>query len=137
MREYQRTSSIWQAIMKKYPSRQDFSRLPANTVLVNVFNYDRQWKVKVTEDGRELDVKQIKCEDPYAVLSYDINMYKHKKAVGEGNGTKYNTHTFMAVASRPDAEITVEVTDRFGRTYRASRQLPIACTIDAMAPTGI
>ena len=137
VREYQRTSSIWQAIMKKYPSRQDFSRLPANTVLVNVFNYDRQWKVKVTEDGRELDVKQIKCEDPYAVLSYDINMYKHKKAVGEGNGTKYNTHTFMAVASRPDAEITVEVTDGFGRTYRASRQLPIACTIDAMAPTGI
>lgn len=137
IREFQRANSTWQAIMKKYPGRQDFSKLADNTVLINVFNYDQEWTVRVYEDGKELPVKRIKCEDPYVTLTYDIPMYQAQKKYGEGNSTKYNTHTFCAVASKPDSQITVEVTDRFGHTYRSTKQRPIACTLEDLAPSGI
>lgn len=136
LRQYYQTNSTWQAIRKAYPGRQDFSALKDNTVLVNVFNYDREWKVRVYEEGRELSVERVKCEDPYVTLTYDIPMFAKKGKYGDGNCTKYNTHTFRAVASRSDSPITVEVTDRFGRTYRSTRQRPIACTQDALAPCG-
>ena len=130
------TNPTWQAIVKTYHGRQDFSTLPDNTVLVNVFNYDKAWKVRIFEDGRELPVKRIKCEDPYATMSYDIPMFKKKGAYGDGNATRANTHMFSAVASKPNGKITVKVTDRFGRTYTSVKQLPIACTIEALAPSG-
>lgn len=137
LREFQRGNSTWQAILKAYPGRQDFTKLADNSVLVNVFNYDREWTVRVYENGKELPVKRIKCEDPYVTITFDIPMYKKKKKYGEGNSTKYNTHTFLAVASRPDSQIRVEVTDRFGHTYSTSKQLPIACTLEELAPSGI
>ena len=137
VKDVQRTSSTWQAILKAYPGRQDFTKMADNTVLINVFNYDREWTVKVYEDGRELPVERVKCEDPYVTLSFDIPMFQQKGKYGEGNCTKYNTHTFRAVAGKPDSQITVEVTDRFGHTYRSTRQRPIACTLEGMAPTGI
>lgn len=136
LKEYQRTHSVWQAIMKAYPGRQDFSKLADNTVLVNVFNYDREWKVKVYEEGKEISVERIKCEDPYVTMTFDIPMFAKKKKYGEGNSTKYNTHTFCAVASKPDTKITVEVTDRFGRVYRSTKERPISCTLEALAPSG-
>lgn len=136
VRQYSQTNVTWQAIRKTYPSRQDFSALPDNTVLVNVFNYDREWKVRVYEEGKELPVERVRAEDPYVTMTYDIPMYKKNGKYGDGNSTKYNTHMFSVVASRPDSPITVEVTDRFGRTYRCTRKRPIACTLDALAPCG-
>lgn len=130
------TNPTWQAIVKTYRGRQDFSTMPDNTVLVNVFNYDKAWKVRIFEDGRELPVKRIKCEDPCATMSYDIPMFKKKGSYGDGNATRANTHMFSAVASKPNGKITVKVTDRFGRTYTSVKQLPIACTIEALAPSG-
>lgn len=101
-----------------------------------VFNYDKAWKVRIFEDGRELPVKRIKSEDPCATKSYDIPMFKKKGSYGDGNATRANTHMFSAVASKPNGKITVKVTDRFGRTYTSVKQLPIACTIEALAPSG-
>lgn len=137
LRDFFLSDTAWQAIMKKYPGRQDFSKLPRNTILVNVFNYDKEWKVRILANGKPLETKRIKCEDPYPVMAYDLPTFRKKKSYGEGSRTRYNTHTFMAVADRPDCQITVEVTDRFGRTFRADKQFPIPCTIEALAPSGI
>lgn len=136
LKQFFLTDPAWKGIMKAAPNRQDFTDLPANTILVNVFNYDREWKVRVFEEGRELPVERVRCEDPYVTLAFDIPLFNDKKKCSEGNGTKYNTHTFRAVASKADSKVSVEVTDRFGRTYRSTRQRPIACTLDALAPSG-
>lgn len=137
LKELQRGDSTWQTILKTYPGRQDFSKMADNTILVNVFNYDNEWTVRVYEDGKELPVSRIRCEDPYVTMTFDIPMFKKEKTYRKGDATKYNTHTFLAVASKPDSKIRVEVTDRFGRTYHTTKQFPIACTLEALAPSGI
>ena len=40
-------------------------------MLVNVWNWDPRWKVKVTENGKDLPIEWKGIEDPLHTFSYD------------------------------------------------------------------
>lgn len=86
-----------------------------NIILVNVWDYDDDWKVEISENGTPLQVSEVGVYDPlhiYAMTIPRLNKY---------NTTTFSTakwrHFFQATASAPDSPVTVKVTDRFGNVY--------------------
>lgn len=56
-----------------YPERHDFRKeAGGNRVFINVWCWEPAWKIRVTENGRELPVRCEQTEDPLYVISYDI-----------------------------------------------------------------
>lgn len=90
-----------------------------NSILINVFNYDPQWKVQAFEQGRELEVKREFLKDPL----YNAAVYNTR--LGKGTyKVKPNNHMFTACASGPSTEIEIRVTDRFGRVFTQTLKRP-------------
>ncbi len=88
------------------------SGAPENSIWINVFNYDPQWKVSVKENGRELEVRREFLKDPL----YNAAVYETK--VGKGTyKVKPNNHMFSAQAASATSDVEITVTDRFGRTF--------------------
>ncbi len=133
LREFYKNNTTLQEIRKAYTTRQDYSTLEDNVVLVNVFNYDPKWQVQMFEGSKELTVTRWRCEDVYHTMTYDIPRFEDKGQYTTDNATNWNLHTFKAIASSSNSSITVKVTDRFGNVYQKTVTRPIPCTIEALA----
>jgi hypothetical protein len=84
-------------------------------VVVNVWNWDPEWKVAWFENGlRQGDMKQETGLDPLAVQLYagEALPMKHKFV-----DPTITDHLFYARPSGNAKEIKIEVTDRFGQIY--------------------
>jgi hypothetical protein len=99
-----------------------------NVILVNVWDYDDDWTVEISENGTPLSVEEVGVYDPlhiYAMTIPRLNNY---------NTTTFSTakwrHFFQATASAPDTPVTVKVTDRYGNVYTEEMTRPKAFTID-------
>lgn len=91
------------------PSRPD-------EIVANVWNWDPEWKVFWYENGiRRGEMKRARGLDPLAV-----SLYQGKDRPGknpEWVDPVLTDHLFYAATSHPS--VTVEVVDRFGRTFRS------------------
>ncbi len=85
-------------------------------LLANVWNWDRDWTVEWTENGKVMGaMERISACDPKAeALCAD----KEKLEFPWISATP-NEHMFRATPQNPDAVITVRATDRFGNTYES------------------
>lgn len=100
-------------------------------VTVNVWNYDPAWKVRWYENG----VPQGEME---RYTGYDAAMAdyveRHRgEFVYKYIGAAPTEHLFRAVPSAPDAEVCVEVEDRFGNRYLWSAAQGYSCRLAAEA----
>lgn len=94
-----------------------------NQVLINIWDYDPSWKISVTENGRQLDVKQLKnVKDPLYLVVYEAYEYEHGYSVSYPGGK--TDHIFSVTASSPSSTLDIKVTDRFGRTYTKTMTRP-------------
>ena len=98
-----------------------------NVILVNVWDYDDDWKVEISENGTPLEVKEVGVYDPlhiYAMTIPRMNNY---------STTTFSTakwrHFFQATASAPDTPVTVKVTDRYGKVFTEEMTRPKAFTV--------
>ena len=97
----------------------------ANYVYINVWIYDPQWKVEVTEAGKALSVEKVTAKDPLHLIAYN------GQTPGGGFGTSNTKHMFMVKASSPTSTLEVKVTDRFGNVYTESMARPKAFSLAA------
>lgn len=109
-----------------YPDRDDYASVGDNAVYINVWNYDSEWTIKVTENGKSLPVTQVYDRDPLHTISYDI---PRVKATADGTLTPSfqsgnNRHMFRVTASGPATTLEIEVTDRFGNRYTETMTRP-------------
>jgi len=82
-----------------------------SAVTVNVWNYDPEWKVQWLENGiPKGDMTQYNGHDP-EVVNYTLQNKDNMR--NPTLGSMPTNHLFYAEPSSPDAEITIEVTDRF------------------------
>ena len=95
-----------------------------NVILVNVWDYDDDWKVEISENGTPLEVSEVGVYDPlhiYAMTIPRLNKY---------NTTTFSTakwrHFFQATASAADTPVTVKVTDRYGNVFTEEMTRPKA-----------
>jgi hypothetical protein len=106
------------------------SGYPANTILVNVWDYDQNWTVKMTENGKELTVKQVAAYDPLHIVA--LSAPRCKSASASSSPSFLTTswpHFFTATATSANSTVIVEVTDRNGKTYSETMTRPKAFNI--------
>lgn len=96
-----------------------------NYVYINVWNYDPEWTVEVTEDGKALSVEKVTVKDPLHLIAYN------GKTPGGGFGTSNTKHMFRVKASSADSTLDIKVTDRFGNVYSESMKRPKAFSLEA------
>ena len=100
----------------------------ANEVLINVWNYDPQWKVEVTENGTPLTVTKVTAKDPIHMIAYPAKRWNANKEPTFETGN--TTHFFKVTASAANTTLSIKVTDRFGNVYTEEMTRPKAFTIE-------
>ncbi len=116
------------AFLKKYPLRSQYAACKANTVYINVWNWDSGWEISVRENGQPLTVTQVRAEDPLHNLSYDIPRTASNGSLTSSFATYNTTHIFSAEAASATSTLEIVVKDRFGTTYTETMTRPKAFT---------
>ncbi len=95
-----------------------------NDVLINVWGYDPQWTVEVTEGGTPLAVERITAKDPLHIISYEAKRLNVGAVPTSSFVTGNTSHMFLARASSATSTLEISVTDRFGNTYTETMTRP-------------
>ncbi|MDR2283136.1 MAG: calcineurin-like phosphoesterase family protein [Sphingobacterium sp.] len=95
-----------------------------NEVLINVWNYDKGWKVEVTENGTPLTVNRVRMRDPLHIISYSAQRLNRNAVPTEDFVTTLTAHMFKVKASSSTSTLEIRVTGRFGKVYRESMVRP-------------
>lgn len=99
-----------------------------NVILVNVWDYDEDWTVEISENGTPLEVSEVGVYDPLHIYAMTI------PRLNDYNTTTFSTakwrHFFQATASAADTPVTVKVTDRYGKVITEEMTRPKAFSID-------
>ncbi len=120
-------------VVKKYGATvvPNYSSYKSNTILANVFNYDSDWKVEITEGtDTKLVPSRLNEYDPYHVLAFDVMRFKNAGSINTGFATEKNGHMFRAFATTANLPVTIKVTDHFGHVYYKTFQRPMAFALD-------
>lgn len=95
-----------------------------NEVLINVWGYDPNWTVSVTENGQPLAVQRVTSFDPLHIISYAMKRI-NVNAVPTFDASN-SSHMFKAKASSATSTLQIRVTDRFGKVYAEDMERPKA-----------
>lgn len=99
-----------------------------NLVLINVWDYNTDWKVEVTENGNPLSVSRFTGYDPLFEASYTAQRYNVNSAPSfDPFGTN---HMFKVTASSATSTLEIKVTDDEGRVYTETMKRPKMFTLD-------
>lgn len=97
---------------------------PANSILVNVWDYDENWTVSISENDKELTVSKDYAYDPLHIMAWTA---PRSKSVSDPNFTTGKwPHFFKATASSASSTIVVKVTDRNGKVFTETMTRPKA-----------
>ena len=107
-----------------------------NYVYLNVWNYDEDWKVEVTEGDTPLPVSHLNSErDPLHIIAYTAKRLDKNASLNEDGGINFDTgvnrHMFRVKASSPTSTLEIKVTDRFGNVYTESMKRPKTFSTDS------
>ena len=109
----------------EYANGYDKAANTTNTkkILINVFDYDDDWKVEVTENGAKLSVNRIDGKDPLHTIHFNMaRMNSNSTSMTFPTGG--TAHMFEASTSQTTSSVVIKVTDRFGRVYEETMTRP-------------
>jgi hypothetical protein len=95
-----------------------------NDVMINIWGYDSQWTVEVTEEGTPLAVERITAKDPLHIISYEAKRLNVGAVPTSSFVTGNTSHMFLVRASSPTSTLEITVTDRFGNAYTETMTRP-------------
>ena len=98
------------------------SSYPANTILVNVWDFDENWSISITENGKELSVSKDYAYDPAHIMA--LSAPRCKASTSPNFLTAQWPHFFKAQASSASSTVVVTVTDRNGKKYTETMARP-------------
>ena len=93
-----------------------------NDILVNIWDWEPGWTIRVTEQGRELQGVQVRGRDPMHKIAY----------TGKTSAffTCYNNHMWKFRASSATSTVTIEVTDLFGHSSTQVMERPKSFSVE-------
>lgn len=116
LKEYFATNHEIQVMRRHHPKWGDFSNLPDNSILVQVWAWDPDGKLTATENGRNITPEMIYEMNPdffaKTMLQKCEWMGDYKKAFN--NAQKFRM--FLIPASDASSPVEITYTDAFGRT---------------------
>lgn len=101
-----------------------------NEILINIWSFEKDWKIEVEENGIQLSIMRISAKDPLHIISYEALRLNAGAAPTEAFVTNKTPHIFKVIASAPNTTLEIKVTDRFGNVYNESMVRPKAFTYD-------
>ena len=109
----------------EYANGYDKAANTTNTkkILINVFDYDDDWKVEVTENGAKLSVNRIDGKDPLHTIHFNMGRM-NSNSTSMTFPTGGTAHLFEASTSQTTSSVVIKVTDRFGRVYEETMTRP-------------
>src|SRR5690606_19735069 len=99
-----------------------------NEVLINVWGFDDEWNIEVTENGVPLAVNRVDVKDPLHIISYEALRLNANATPTKDFVTSNSSHMFKVTASNATNTLVIKVTDRFGRVYTENMERPKALT---------
>ena len=131
VKKYAQNSEKYDTFIKSFPMRYDYRTVPAHQVWLNVWAWEKAWKVEVWENGTPVKVKHALLENPQYTFTYDFFM-----SVDKGNldckDCKKAAHgqSFLIQCSSPDSRLTIKVTDSFGHVYTQEVKRPLRFSLN-------
>lgn len=106
------------------------SRMHPNSVVANIWDYDDAWSVKWYQDGALMgDMVQVADTDPEYIR--EINKVFEGKDIPKFKRPRLNVHYFAATPSPYASFVTVEVTSRFGKSWKYDVDLKTCLDVQA------
>lgn len=100
-----------------------------NDILINVWDWDPDWEITVTENGAPLEVTPVMTMDPLHIAAY-VGKRFHSADSFSFATVNWN-HFFKATASAGDSRIEITVTDRNGTVFTETFTRPKAFTVES------
>lgn len=99
--------------------------------MVNVWGYDPEWKVEMTENGKPLEVTRVVAKDPLHIISYEAKRLNVGATPTADFVSCATAHMFKGTASNATSTVEIKVTDRFGNTYSETMNRPksLSCSM--------
>lgn len=137
-------NNVWFTVEKDAPKvpaalKSDFEKYTdaypknsKNEVLINIWNWDPNWKIEIKENGKTLTSTRVKGYDPLHIAALTAKRFNNS-AIKEVPAftTTVNYHMFKVKASSPTSTIDIKVTDEFGNVYTETMKRPKTFTTDA------
>lgn len=102
-----------------------------NYVYINVFDYDKSWKIEVTENGKDLTPELVTIKDPLHLVTYEAKRYNAGSSpTGDFKARSVTSHIFRVKASSASSTLEIKVTDRFGNVSTESMKRPRTFSIE-------
>ncbi|UMB52583.1 calcineurin-like phosphoesterase family protein [Lutibacter sp. A64] len=101
-----------------------------NEALINIWSYEKDWKIEVTENGNTLNVTRINAKDPLHIISYEALRLNNGATPTSAFVTSKTSHIFKVKASASETTLEIKVTDNFGNVYTESMIRPKAFSLD-------
>ena len=100
----------------------DGAQLPSDYIVANIWNWDPQWKVTVSEDGGS-PVPMTQGTESAPTVEHDAYAPGYLIGVRHRAPAHFRAfcqHLFVYKLKNPAAKVTVKATDRYGNTYTQS-----------------
>lgn len=137
-------NNVWFTVEKDAPKvpaalKSDFEKYTdaypknsKNEVLINIWNWDPNWKIEIKENGKTLSCERVKGYDPLHIAALTAKRFNNPD-IKEVPAfiTKENYHMFKVKASSATSTIDIKVTDKFGNVYTETMKRPKEFSTDA------
>lgn len=122
--DYFKNSAEFQVFNKYFPKWSDFSEVPENSVWIDLWAWDPEGKLKVTENGKELPVEMFIGENPMYNGTYPIQRTVWLNQYSSSWEKPKKTRLFRVQTSAPDTPVEISWTDPFGVEYTQTLTRP-------------
>lgn len=95
-----------------------------NQVLLNIWRYQDNWTISVTENGTPLTPTRVSKKDPLHIISYDLQRVNVNATPTAAFASTNTAHMFLVTASSADSTLEIVVTDEFGNQYTERMERP-------------
>src|SRR5690606_12636258 len=97
-----------------------------NQVLLNIWGYQDNWNITVTENGNALPYTRVRKKDPLHIISYDLQRVNVNADPTSSFSTTNTAHLFLVQASSATSTLEITVEDEFGNVYSETMERPKA-----------
>ena len=120
-----KNKNVSDAFFSEYANGWDKSTNTTSTkkILINLFDYNDNWKVTVTENGANLSVSRVEAYDPLHTIFFNMGRM-NSNSTSMTFPTGKSAHFFEVSTSSATSTVIIKAEDPFGRVYEETMTRP-------------